>query len=195
MDNLLDAETTKKNLITIALFIAIYENFKVTIIDRVKIFFFKGLKDSKFIYDDSYKEQVLNKVKKSKNKKLSASLLWFKEVNAINDEDISNFQKITDLRNTLVHDMSDYLFYNSSLKEVFTLYEVMLALFKKIDCWWINEIEIPISGNFKPEDYNHNEVTSLNIVFLEIMDAIALNKDFKHLEQYVQFLKTIKKYS
>lgn len=83
----------------------------------------------------------------------------------------------------MVHDLSNYVFYSSLPKEVISLYEVILKLFKKIDCWWINEIEIPISGDYKPEDYNHSDITSLNIVFLgEIMDAIALNKDFKHLE-------------
>lgn len=36
----------------------------------------------------------------------------------------------------------------------------MFELYQKIDKWWINEIEIPCSGEFPPDSYNYDEVES-----------------------------------
>lgn len=189
MDNidikeLIKPDNIKTKLILIALFIAIYENFKETLNDRVKNFFLDGLEQGKPIYNEYYKKEILGKAKKGKN----PNLLWFKDLNAITDEDISNFEKITDLRNELVHKMSYYIIYNPLPNNFFPLYKTMLNLFKKIDKWWINEFEISIGTEYEKEDYDPNEVQSVNFLFLETMEAIVLNKDFKHLEEYLNLI-------
>lgn len=184
---ILDPDSIKQNLILIALFIAIYENFKYTIIDRVKNFFINDFENEQKNHD-IYKKEVLRKAKKSRNNKVNATLLWFKECNAISDIDIFNFEKITNLRNELTHQMADYIVHNSLPKDFFFWYETMINLFKKIDKWWLNEIEIPIQMEHMDDDYDHNKVQSLNILFLEIIEAIALNKDYKHLEKYFKLL-------
>lgn len=183
-NKLIKPDIIKLKLILIALFIAVYENLKETINTRVKTFFLDGLEKGKPIYDEYYEKEILGKAKKGKNPNLS----WFKECNAITDEAIYSFEKITDLRNELVHKMSYYIIYNSLPKNFFPLYETMLNLFKKIDKWQINEFEIPIGIDYEKEDYDPNEVQSVNFLFLEIIEAIALNKDYKHLEKELNLI-------
>ena len=38
------------------------------------------------------------------------------------------------------------------------LFGDMLEIYNKIDKWWINEIEIPIVGNDRPEDYDRDMI-------------------------------------
>ena len=40
----------------------------------------------------------------------------------------------------------------------FKLFGDMLEIYNKIDKWWINEIEIPIVGNDRPEDYDRDMI-------------------------------------
>ncbi len=186
LENFLEPKKLKENLIFISLFISIYESFKETIIENVKYFYWSGIKDRKAIFKD-YEKEVLNKVTTKKNKKIIATLNWFKENGAITEDDIENFKKITSMRNSLVHEMSNKLFEGLS-NDVFELYIVMIELFEKITKWWIKEIEIPISGDFTVEQYENilwDEVTSVKLEFLKIMFDIAVNNN----EEYYKILK------
>lgn len=189
LENFLEPKKLKENLIFISLFISIYENFKETIIENVKYFYWSGIKDGKAIFKD-YEKEVLNKVTIKKNKKIISTLNWFKENGAITEDDIENFKKITSMRNSLVHEMSNKLFEGLS-NDVFELYIVMIELFEKITKWWIKEIEISISGDFTAEQYENilwDEVTSVNLEFLKIMYDIAVNNN----EEYYKILKNNK---
>ena len=56
-------------------------------------------------------------------------------------------------------------------------------IYNKIDKWWINEIEIPITGNDIPEDYNRNEVCGAQAMILSIINSIVLgNKGAEYKE-------------
>lgn len=62
----------------------------------------------------------------------------------------------------------------------------LIVLYKKIETWWINEIEIPISGNIH-ESYDSENVVSGQGLMLEIIQDVLLN-DGKNSEEILSEL-------
>lgn len=59
----------------------------------------------------------------------------------------------------------------------------MLEIYNKIDKWWINEIEILITENDIPEDYDRNEVCGAQAMILSIINSMVLgNKGAEYKE-------------
>lgn len=184
----------KEKLILISLFIAVYENFKSTIIENVKYFYWSGYENGKEQFE-YYERDVLNKVKSKKNRQIKATLQWLKEAGAITEGDEENFIIITDMRNSLAHNMSTTLL--EGLPANFSeLYVNMLGLFEKTVKWWICEIEIPTNQDFTHEQYQDicwEEVTSVNLEFLKIVTDIAVNSTKKYQETYKDYFENLKK--
>lgn len=182
---LLNPDMLKEQLILISLFIAVYENFKSTIIENVKYFYWSGYENGKEQFE-YYEQDVLSKVKSKKNRQIKATLHWLKEAGAMTEEDKQNFTKITEMRNSLAHNMSATLL--EGLPPNFNdLYVNMLGLFEKIIKWWICEIEIPTNPDLNHEQYENicwDEVTSVNLEFLKIMTDIAINSTEKYQQIY-----------
>ena len=88
----------KQNLIIASLFIAVFDNFKTSIINRVKYFYFSGIKNGVEQFDE-YEQAVLNKVKAKNNKQVKATLLWLKEMEFITEAEENLFIQLTNLRN------------------------------------------------------------------------------------------------
>ena len=176
LNNIFDPEILNDNLKFISLYIAVYEKLKETIIEQVTGFYCSGFEDDKYIYD-GYEEKVLNKVKSKKNTRLKASLRWLLEAEAIDDKDCESFKKITDKRNELVHDMSEMLF-NGLGEDITMLFVEMMELYKKIEVWWIKEVEIPISGDFTVEEYEKIDWDSVeysDLMMLRVISNVTFN--------------------
>lgn len=57
------------------------------------------------------------------------------------------------------------------------LFSSLLDMYRKIDKWWINEIEIPISGNEIPDDYDMENVCGGQAIVLSIINNIVLGNE------------------
>ena len=185
ISELLNPDMLKEKLILISLFVAVYENFKSTIVENVRYFYWSGLENGKeqFKY---YEEKVLNKVATQKNKQIKATIQWLKEAGAITDNDEEDFIDITKMRNMLVHNMSVTLF-EGLPENVEELFFLMLQHFEKLTKWWICEIEIPTNSDIVLEQNMTicwDEVTSSNLEFLKMMTDIAINSTEKYQEFY-----------
>lgn len=66
----------------------------------------------------------------------------------------------------------------------------ILELYSKLDKWWINEIEIPISGDDIPDDYNRNEVFGGQAFVLKMINDLCFDINAK---EYKEILEDIKK--
>lgn len=138
MLHFLDPALLKEKLGFFAIFIAIYENFKYTIVEHVKWYYCNGFQDGRFTFD-GYEREVLCKVSSRKNREIRATLLWLEQVGAMNSDDRRLFRKITNLRNSLAHDMAQQLL-SPLEQELVDQCLGMLALFKKIEQWWIIQV-------------------------------------------------------
>lgn len=177
--NLFDRDILKESVNIIALYITMYELLEDTLISRPKDFF------TVLEYDErakqQYEEHVLSLYDKSacpgiatKNKELIASLLWFKQMKAIDDEDIQVFANLRTTRNEVTHKMLQAIADGGGkyLVQLMELYK----LFCKVERWWILEIEVPIDGDI-PQDHEikEDEVMSGNMIILNAMIDILAN--------------------
>lgn len=177
--NLFDRDILKESVNIIALYITMYELLEDTLISRSKDFF------TVLEYDErakqQYEEHVLSLYDKSacpgiatKNKELIASLLWFKQMKAIDDEDIQAFANLRTTRNEVTHKMLQAIADGGGkyLMQLMELYK----LFCKIERWWILEIEIPIGEEFPSDcEIKEEDVMSGNMIILNAMIDILAN--------------------
>lgn len=181
LEKFFNPDILKQNLIIASLFIAVFDNFKANIIDKVKYFYFSGIKDGVEQFKD-YEQDVLNKVKSKNNKQIKATLLWLKENEFITEAEEILFAEFTNTRNKLAHEMNRMLIDGFS-DEIYKLYAEMINLFSKIERKWIIDIEIPINPpNIPYEDINWDGITSINFEFIKIMTDIAFTGNDKYLK-------------
>lgn len=177
--NFFDRDILRDSVNIIALYITMYELLEDTLISRPKDFF------TVLEYDErakkQYEEHVLSLYDKSacpgiatKNKELIASLLWFKKMDAIDDDDIQVFTNLRTTRNEVTHQMLHAIAEEGEryLIQLMELYK----LFCKIERWWILEMEIPLGDEIPPDkEIKEEDVMSGNMIILNAMIDILAN--------------------
>lgn len=186
MLELLNPETFKSNLILSSIFIAYFENSTDYIIDQPRTFYLNGFDSEKGdIIDPNYKTEVLNLDKKP----INASLLWFKNNGAIEDNDIEIFSILRKYRNKLSHELPKILLeegleariYSENLAKLFTLRI-------KLEKWWFFYFELDFMDIENPEKLEEKDVTTGGqIIYQLFMDL--LSEDKEKANYYVNELK------
>jgi len=171
-EKFLHPETLRGNLIAIALFISAFEMFKDRVIEKPETFFSNGFDQNGLIVDEKYKTEVLSKSKS----RLYASLLWFKEMEAIDDEDIESFDIIRKHRNEVTHELTDFLS-NANRNLDPTAFQRLIALLSKIEKWWLINFEMAINPEMVPESVNVDDVIPGPMWSLQLMLDIALGNE------------------
>lgn len=176
--NILDTEELRGNINLIAMYIMVYELLEDTIISRPKDFYTilefdeEAQKNYEKYVLSLYDKKVCPKIN-SKNKALIASLIWFKNSGAIDDNDIDIFSVSRTLRNEITHEMVTTI--TVGAEKLVDQFCMMYCLFSKIEKWWILEIEVPIAGDYKPEEVDQKAVMSGNMILLDIIIDILVN--------------------
>lgn len=172
-----------------ALFIGLYESFADTVESHVKSFLCINSslgKDGKIRYTPSKK--YIDEIKKrsvddkGNRNTLKATMLWFSENGAITQEDYQSFLALKSLRNSFAHEMTEHL-WNGLYDEHAKAIEELMNLYRKIEKWWINEIEIPIAGEEVPDGYDLDDVTSgILLTFDMMIDVLYGDKSKEYLQ-------------
>lgn len=119
---------------------------------------------------------------------LNASLLWFKDNNAISKDDIVVFSELRKYRNLMAHEMLERLFEGLD-KEFAEKFSQLIEFRVKLERWWIFEIEIPTGTFDNPGDIKDTDViSSSELMFKMIMDIVAGDEE-KSNYYYNEFLK------
>lgn len=126
-------------------------------------------------------------------------MLWFKEMGAINEDDVATADEIRRHRNELAHEIPKFLTSVKSNLDV-SLFDKILALMSKIDRWWIREIELDCNPDFDHLDHNSipdEEITSGNMILIQIIlagvfgDLETVNSEYeKILEEALRRMGT-----
>ena len=171
-EKFLHPETLKSNLIAISLFITAFEMFKDRVIEKPETFFTNGFAEKGLIVDEQYKTDVLARSKS----KLYASLLWLKEMDAIEQTDIAIFDSIRQHRNEVAHEPMEFL---ASAKRNFdsSKFRDLITLLTKIEKWWFVNFELSIDPDMLPEGANSDEVIPGPLWSLQLMLDIALGNE------------------
>ena len=187
-NNILNEDILKSNINFAALFVLNFECLKDYIITQPRTFYSDVLiKDGKLCCEETeeYKKEVRSLEKNIEN----ASLRWFINADAITEEDYDLYQELRERRNDITHELLKNL--NNGFYEVDAkLYVKLLELYQKIDKWWINEIEISISGEVLPDEYDPEQVSGGQAMKLSIINDIVFDNN---KERYKDLLEELKK--
>ena len=181
MNNIFDEKTLKVNIQFASLFVLNYECLKDFVVNQVRGFYSDSIiVDGKWIHkeSDKYKKEVRALAKHIDD----ASMKWFIASEAITQEDFKLFQTIRMRRNEITHELLNNLgngFNDSDIE----LFGNLLSLYRKIDKWWINEIEIPISTEDIPSDYNQDNVVGGQAVVLSAVNEILFGNQGEHYKK------------
>lgn len=187
-NNILNEDILKSNINFAALFVLNFECLKDYIITQPRDFYSDvAIKDGKLCCEETeeYKKEVRLLEKNIEN----ASLRWFMNADAITEEDYNLYQKLRERRNDVTHELLKNL--NNGFNETDAkLYVKLLELYQKIDKWWINEIEIPISGEVLPDEHDPELVLGGQAMILSIINDIIFDNN---KERYKDLLEELKK--
>jgi len=176
----LDPKILRNRLIASALFIATYEMLKSSVVDKIRQFFCCGFDETGDLIDPKYEAVVLRRHKKV----TEASLLWLKEMGAVDDDDIRSFRYLTDARNNLAHEMLALL---SGQKEIDlnAHFSTLIALLRKIDVWWVINLDIATDPDRMDKEVREEDVTPGSIIISQILMDVALG-DEQEAEFYIR---------
>lgn len=185
--NITNEEAIKDNLNFYALYLLLFENFKNSIIFNVKSFLCDiSVKNGKVIYIKSpeYKK-IENKKYNGKRNVFINTLDWLKKLDVITENEFNRIIEIRDNRNKIGHELLDLLLNDFEVTMIENFTE-LINICKKIDKWWINNIEIPIAGDDITSGYDENGVMSGNWLLCEMLiDTIYGNKTYKGIVEKI----------
>lgn len=187
LENVSNKEVVRDNLSFIALYVGLYESFIHSIVDRVEGFlsddFEKGKRGkTKYIHSGEYKRLIKErKVDSSGNRDVTkATVLWFVDQHAIKQTDYETFLDLKHRRNSYAHEIGRIALEGLQEDAVEALIK-LLTLYQKIDKWWINEIEIPLTMNV-PTGYAHEGVRNMELAQFEVMIYALYHDSLRSIE-------------
>ena len=173
-DNIIDKGKLTDNLTFAGVFIAYFERLQQTTTEHLKGFFIDPgtnlLKENQS--SNSFKKHVLSLRKYT----YDSVFQWFVNMNAIDEEDYKTISKARVRRNYIAHHMDEFLI-KGKTEEDSTLFSQIIEIYRKLDRWWINEIEIPTSMDFDQEEYDSSQVFSLESFILDIILASSTEQN------------------
>lgn len=162
-------EVTRSRLLAASVYIASFEFLKVRIVSRIRDFLVPPHSDS----EKRYKDEVLSR----NSSPVYASLDWLKENGAISESDIETFDRVKGCRNELAHELLETIMTGGLPEEFPERYEELVGLFRKIEVWWVMEVEVPTDPQFDGEDIDPEDVLPGPVAGLKMLQDIALGKD------------------
>jgi hypothetical protein len=180
----LTPEVLRNRLISASIYLAAFELLKDSIIDHPRSFFASGFDINGPIAGARYQEEILTR----NSSPLYASLAWLREFNAIDDTDLAVFEGLKNARNTIAHDMHQLASGGAPSKHVAELPK-LVALLRKIEVWWIMNVEIPTNPDFdEASEIDEDGILPGPVMTVSLMVDVALGSE----EQANQYLKAFR---
>lgn len=188
LSNILDKETLQKNITVTSLFVLFFETLKDYAIDKLRDLYCVEsvqFKNGKFIYqeNDRYKSHVRALDKDY----FYASLKWFLNHDALTEKDVETVCRAQKRRNVFVHELFHMLFQGIQPEDMQLLTE-MAEIYKKIDSWWVFNVEFDPDDVPNAEEVKQEDCFSSSAAMLSVIKDIALGNG----EQYSDLIDHIK---
>lgn len=177
--NISEKNELQSNLSFITLFIAAYEYFSGTVMKNLE----------GFLMSHENPEQ-LEKWQKLKNKKIDESgnrdllkscMLEFVDMKVITKKEYDEFIALKQLRHKYVHETTEIIF-RGIIEEEQDRLSYLIALWEKVENWWINEI------NFPGETNDFDKASSCSLVYLLFLKMVQT----LHGDTYTKYCKNKK---
>lgn len=168
-EEFLDPDNMRPRLIAASIFIAAFELLKSSIVDRIANFYRTGLE-----WSQRERQEYEGKVLSRNRSTLYASLNWLAEQAAIGDEDLAVFERVKQCRNTVAHELLSVVGGTGALPDFDQRFEEMVSLLKRIETWWIREVEIPTDPDLAGQEFDEKGIVPGSVMMLQVLCDIAL---------------------
>lgn len=178
-EELLNPDITRRRLVSASLYIAAFEILKQSICDRIRDFYCFGFGVAGDLIDPKYQSEVLSR----NGSRLYASLSWLQEKGVLEASDIESFDQVKVARNALAHNLQGLVLGDLPPRHV-TLFPELVALLRKIETWWMINVEIPTNPDYDGQEILKEHVVPGPVIMLQIMQEVASGNS-----EYLAFFK------
>lgn len=181
---LLNPEELRSNLVRSSIFLTAYEFLSQALIEHLEGFFSDGFDANGPILGENYRSKVLSLHKMP----FFSSAIWFRNSGALTDEDLDRIREIREHRNFIAHHLLQILG-KSDFEVRAELLRATAEIVRKIDVWWIREVEIPTNPDFDqipPADIDLNGIFSMRMAVLGLLLEVAEGNDDTLRQLYEQ---------
>lgn len=168
-EEFLNPELLRGKLISASIYIATFEFLVDSIVERIKSFFINGFDANGPLISPEYKTEVLSR----NTSRIYALLSWLQEQNAIDSKDVQAFDKIKKYRNEVAHELPKIISGETGIAFL-EQFPVMVSLLKKIEVWWIVNLEIPINPDLADAEIDETGIVPGPVWTLQLMIDLAL---------------------
>lgn len=174
-EDLLTPAVMQERLVSASLYITAFEMLKESIVGRLKDFYCIGFTEDGITTSPDYELKVLSLNKSP----LYASLRWLADAEAIDQKDVDVFDQLKQLRNSLAHELPAIVLTGKDVALMEKMQDVM-TLMRKIEVWWVVNVEIATNPDFDGTDINPDEITPGPILMMQIIfEVLSGNEALK----------------
>ncbi|MBK7656430.1 MAG: hypothetical protein IPJ18_16650 [Betaproteobacteria bacterium] len=167
-ERFLDPEVVRPSLFLATMFITTFEILKNSIVDRIRDFYLIGWSEEGNTVSPEYTAKVLSRNKSA----VYASLNWLLERQAIDDSDLVTFDQLKKTRNLLAHKLFDVVTGQAESPHE-SQFSALVELLRKIEVWWVVNLEIPINPDYADEEIDEAGVVPGAILSLQMLLQVA----------------------
>ncbi|MCS6289627.1 MAG: hypothetical protein H8K10_11700 [Nitrospira sp.] len=184
---LLNPDELRTNLVRASIFLTAYEFLRQALIEHLEGFFSDGWDVNGPILGEDYRCKVLS----LHQMPFFASAIWFRNSGALSDDDLGRLREIREHRNFVAHHIPEIL--GSVEAEVRPdLLRAIADIVRKIDIWWIREVEIPTNPDLDstaPDETDLDATFSMRMAVLDLLLQVADGNEETLRQLYEQFTK------
>lgn len=167
-ERFLDPDVVRPSLFLATMFITTFEILKNSVVDRIRSFYIIGLDETGPIVDPEYQREVVSRNRST----LYASLQWLQEHDVINGKDLETFEQLKIIRNQLAHQLFEVVTgQTESAHEA--QFPVLVELLRKIEVWWVVNLEIPINPDYDGQEINEEGIIPGAVLSLQMLIHVA----------------------
>lgn len=165
----LNPEHLREHLILVSMFVTAYEMLEDSIIGKLKSFYTFGFNQDEETVSAEYQAKVLSKNRSP----LHASMSWLKESGAVDDTDFEKLKRIKDSRNSLVHELPEYLLSRGLPSDIHERFGDVVELLQKIERWWAVNVDMACDTQWDGKDIDVEKITPGSVLILKMLLDVA----------------------
>lgn len=173
-ENFLNPDRLRETLISMSIYIAAFEILKKSIVGRIRSFYVLGVGNESATEMAEYEQAVLSLARSP----VAASLLWLKSNGVIENSDIETYDTLRERRNFVAHRLHELVDGGLAANSA-TEFLQLVVLLRKIEVWWIVNVEIPANPDFDGQEIDYAGIVPGPVLSVQILVDIALgNKNY-----------------
>ncbi len=170
----LHPDIVRDKLLSASMYITAFEILKDSVVDRVRNVYTSGWNGSGEIIEPAYQTEVLSRNRST----LHASLDWLQEHGVFAQSDLTLFEAVKAVRNTLAHELHAIATSQVQSTHVESFPDV-IGLLRKIEVWWIVNFEVPSNPDFDGVEVDVDGIVPGPVLSLQVLVEVASgNKTF-----------------